>query len=83
MSRQDHDRAEQISAEQIVDAVAEQFAEQWREATRTPAETVEAVRQYSKAVLRRAGIEIPDDDFERLVREMCEFNFITAAEGES
>jgi hypothetical protein len=70
VSRQDHDRAEQI-----VDRIAEQVAEQ-HPLGATGADKIYAVRQFSKMMMRTCGIEISDDELERLVRELCAFNFI-------
>jgi hypothetical protein len=66
------------AAERIIDRIAEQVAEQ---PGITVADKVNAVRECSKGMMRACGIEIPNDVFERLVRELCDFNFIIDEEG--
>jgi hypothetical protein len=75
------DDAATARAEAIIDSIAQQIAEQEPPPGATTADMVNAVRQGSRVLLRCYGVEIPDDVFERLVRELCDFNFITDNEG--
>jgi hypothetical protein len=69
-------KAQYDQAERLIDAIAEDLAEQMDPAVDSPADAVEAVRQMSREYLQAYGIELPDDVFERLVHELCVFNFV-------
>jgi hypothetical protein len=72
-------RANEERAEKVIDRIAEAISDQQdhRSSSLDPEAAVEAVRQSSRAFLRLYRVDIPVDTFERLVRELCWFNFLT------
>jgi hypothetical protein len=72
----EHRLSSEEAAEAIIDWIAEEVAEQYPPGIPVAAK-IDAVRETSRRIMQSRGIEIADADFERLLRELCRFNFIT------